>query len=177
MPPSSAASVLVIDVFELARLGGEAAGALPVANLPRLLPSLASNEGELQFRYRGYRDDQGRPAGMLELTATVQLVCDRCMHPVALPLFSKSQYYFVATEADLARIPVDESDEEPLLGSARFDLVTLIEDDAILALPMSPRHATCDDTVSPDGPVGADGVAQERPHPFAALAKLKPRRN
>jgi hypothetical protein len=57
---------LIIDVFELARLGGEAAGALPVANLRRLLPSLASNEGELHFRYRGYLDNQGRPAGTLE---------------------------------------------------------------------------------------------------------------
>jgi uncharacterized protein len=179
MPPLSAAIPLIIDVFELARLGDEAAGALPVANLRRLLPSLASNEGELHFRYRGYLDNQGRPAGTLEFETTVQLVCDRCTNPVALPLISKAQYYFVATEAELARIPVDESDEEPLLGSTRFDLVTLIEDDAILALPMSPRHAACDfaPAVDADGVEGADGAARERPHPFAALAKLKPRRN
>jgi len=181
MPTPSADTKLLIDVFERARTGGEAGGTLPIADLRRLLPSLASKEGEVQFRYRGYVDDQGRPAGTLSLAATVQLICDRCAQPVAVPLVSQARYYFVASEAELGRIPVDESDEEPLLGSARFSLLTLIEDDAILALPMSPRHVSCESRPALEpgaaGRKGAEGDAEERPRPFAALAKLKPRRN
>ena len=179
MSTPSADLPLLIDVFELARVGGEVVGALALADLHRVLPSLASGEGEVQYRYVGRRDEHGRPAGALQVKATVQLVCDRCTQPVAVPLASAAHYYFVATEAELGRIPVDEADDEPLLGSTRFSLLTRIEDDAILALPMSPRHAHCDHAqlaVDP-GAADADSVARERPHPFAALAKLKPRRN
>ncbi len=177
MPPRSLDSALSIDVFELARVGGEVVGALSLADLHRLLPSLTSPEGELTFRYVGHMDEQGRPAGTLSVSATVQLECDRCTTPVAVPLISEVRYYFVATAAELGRIPVEEVDEEPLLGSKRFDLATLIEDDAILALPMSPRHPVCNGEPSGVvGPAGGDGQAQERPRPFAALAQLKPRR-
>lgn len=177
MPPRSPNSTLSIDVFELARVGGEVVGALSLADLHRMLPSLASGEGEVTFRYVGLMDEQGRPAGTLTVSATVQLDCDRCTKPVAVPLFSEARYYFVATAAELGRIPVDEVDEEPLLGSKRFDLATLIEDDAILALPMSPRHTACNsESAALLGPAGGDGQAQERPRPFAALSQLKPRR-
>ncbi len=172
---SRSADRLVIDVFELARTGGVVDGRLPLASFERLQPSLAAAGGELVYRYDASVDTEGRPAGRLSLAGAVPLVCDRCSGPVQWPIDVLASYYFVRTDAELARIPVDETDEEPLVGSARFNLRALIEDELILALPISPRH---DDCRAPAVPGQPSAVAVDpRPSPFAALAGLKPRRH
>lgn len=176
MATRSAASPLLIDVFQAARQGDAIEGALSLSAMQRLRPSLTSDEGEVRYRYVGCKDALGRPAGALTVSATVQLVCDRCSRPVDVQLTNEANYYFVATESELGRIPVDEADEEPLLGSMRFDLASLIEDDAILALPMSPRHDVCGPGLVTAPRETDDGEgAETRRHPFADLAKLKPR--
>lgn len=170
----AAATARWVDVFELARQRARVAGAVSVARMTRLAPSLAATGGTIEFIFDGFTDERGRPAAQLAFHGQVQLTCDRCGAPVPQSLEAAARYYFVRTEAELERIPVDESDEEPLLGSARFDLHELLEDEAILALPMSPRHPHCAPAKSSHaGEVGTD---PERPHPFAALAQLKSRR-
>jgi uncharacterized protein len=162
-----------VDVFELARTGGALRGSVAIATLPRLQPSLAQSQGALDFRLRGFVDARGRPAAELEFAGTAQLICDRCGKPVVHDLAGKAIYYFVRSERELARIPVDESVEEPLLGSSRFDLNELLEDEAILCLPISPRHEACGTAMVADTP--APSTTADKPHPFAALARLKSR--
>ncbi|MDZ7652324.1 MAG: YceD family protein [Burkholderiaceae bacterium] len=163
-----------IDVFELARTAGAVEGVLPVAQMLRLAPSLVRPEGELAFELRGYVDMRGRPGAVLSFRGQAQMTCDRCGAPVTCELTGIARFYFVRTAQELERIPVDESEDEPLLGSARFDLHELLEDEAILALPISPRHADCaaPALAPPDAEVGA----ADRSHPFAPLAQLKSRR-
>ncbi len=86
---------------------------------------------------------------------------------LALRLAERREFYFVATEADLAAIAIDDAPEEALLGSTHFDLAGLIEDEAILQLPISPRHARC----APRAPAGRGdpAAATGRPQPFAGL--------
>jgi uncharacterized protein len=72
------------------------------------------------------------------------------------------------------------------VGSRQFDLVDLIEEELLLALPIVPSHEVCpavhDSLVSgASGPAGytSDDAGEdeppvdEKPHPFAALASLK----
>lgn len=163
-----------IDVFELARTAGRVEGLLPVAQMARLTPSLVRTEGELAFEMRGYLDPRGRPAAALSFRGAPLMTCDRCGAPVTCQLAGSARFYFVRSEQELARIPVDESEDEPLLGSERFDLYELLEDEAILALPISPRHADCSLPAQAAPDTGMD--AADRPHPFASLAQLKSRR-
>lgn len=163
-----------LDVFELARMQATVSGRLPVAAMTRLADSLAGSSGELEYTLQGDVDDRGRPAARLSVRGTVQLVCDRCGSAVPFELDCESHYYFVRTEQELSRIPVDDSPDEPLLGSTRFDLYELIEDEAILALPVSPRHDACQPAA--ELPAATAEGNPERPHPFAALAQLKSRR-
>jgi uncharacterized protein len=167
-------STRFLDVFELARTQAAVHGRLPLAAMPRLVASLAGSSGDLEYTLQGEVGDRGRPAARLRIRGTVDLVCDRCGHAVPFELAGDSSYYFVRSEQELGRIPVDDSPDEPLLGSTRFDLHELIEDEAILALPISPRHAAC----QPAAEVPAATVEgnPERPRPFAALAQLKSRR-
>jgi uncharacterized protein len=163
-----------LDVFELARTQATVRGQLPLVAMTRLADSLAASSGELEYALRGDVDGRGRPAARLSVRGTVYLACDRCGSTVPFELDCDSQYYFVRSEQDLGRIPVDDSQDEPLLGSTRFDLHELIEDEAILALPISPRHDACQR--APEPPAATAEGNPERPHPFAALAQLKSRR-
>jgi uncharacterized protein len=179
-------NAMQLDVFELAKRGQVREGALEMAALPRLSQSQAGQPAEpappalIEFRFEGFLDEQRRPSAQLALRGEIDLACDRCGKPLRWPLATDARYFFVHSEDELGRLPVDDSEEEPLLGSARFDLHALIEDEAILALPMSPRHASCEIAVDLSAGLSAADIPPaepERPHPFAQLEKLKSRRN
>jgi uncharacterized protein len=170
-----------IDIYVAARSRAEWTGQLPLAALPRLCASLTDGPGDrdgaVEYRCRGGTDTHGRPSLQLWLEAVLPLRCDRCGKKLALMLAGERIFYFVDTQAELAAIPIDDTPDEALLGSTQFDLAALVEDEAILQLPISPRHADCvgvtraaarspgyaDDAQSGDG----------RPHPFAGLAALR----
>ena len=156
------------DVWELSRRRGTVQGELAVSNAPRLAAALADAEGTLRYRLTGRVDELGRPAATLDMHGTVRARCDRCGGAVDLPIDEQAQFFFVADERQLDELPIDESAEEPLLGSRRFDLAALLEDQAILALPISPRHDRCAGPAEVD-----DKLAGETRRPFDALAALK----
>jgi uncharacterized protein len=160
-----------VDVFELARTRGDVAGELPIRSADRLAPMLARTEGVLHYRAEFALDDRGRPAARLVWSATLAAKCDRCGAPVELDIGADARFYFVRTEEELNALPIEpEEVEEPLLGSRSFDLDALVEDEAILSLPLAPRHARCGDNAElTDGTREMSG----RAHPFAALARLK----
>jgi uncharacterized protein len=168
------APIETCDVWELARQRRELGGELPLAQAERLVSELFDAAGVLRFRLRGYVDQRGRTAAALELNGTVRARCDRCGGPVEVPIAERALFYFVADEAELASLPIDDAPDEPLLGARRFDVAGLVEDQAILALPISPRHADCAaPTLADEGPP-AEGPSRR---PFAALAELKRRRH
>jgi len=160
-----------IDVFEMARRGSVTQGVLAFAAMPRLAQSLARREGTLAYRCAGGRDHRGRPALDLRIEAVLPLRCDRCGEELDLVLRAERSFFFVHSDAELAAVPIDESAEEALLGSARFDLAALIEDEAILQLPISPRHPAC---LAPGEATNASPPADRR-RPFATLAGLRDR--
>ncbi len=165
-----------IDVWELARRRDEVRGDMPLRRLPRLADALADFSGDLHFRLAGHVDDHGRAAATLWLGSVVKARCDRCGGAVDVPVKERETFFFVNDEAELARLPIDESGEEPLLGSRRFDLVALLEDQMILALPISPRHRNCTAPANVSDEVASAGDDSESRRPFAALAALKRRK-
>lgn len=155
------------DVFELARTSGTLEGSLPLAAAPRLRAGLRHDRGALAYRLQGRYDERGRPAALLHLEGDLPLVCDRCRQALELKLDHRAAFYFVGSEEELSRLPVTDEPEEPLVGGRRFDVAALVEDEAILCVPISPRHARC---APPTVREPADAEART---PFAALAKLR----
>lgn len=160
---------LEIDVFEFARERGSVSGSLPLARFERLAEAVRGGS-DVAFRFDGKRDEQARPAAHLQVAATLTLTCDRCGEPVDLPLDLASDFWFVHSEDELNGLPIANEDSEPLLGSKRFSLVDLVEDELLLALPISPRHASC----GAGGETEFEAESASR-RPFAALASLKTR--
>jgi uncharacterized protein len=112
----------------------------------------------------------------LQAQATVPLTCQRCMSVVETPVEVDQWYRFVASE-DIAMAEDDQSEEDLLVMEPQFNLLAVLEDELLMALPLVPMHEEC--PVTPKlqaGDIGEEGVAAEpgkKPNPFAVLAQLK----
>jgi uncharacterized protein len=86
-----------------------------------------------------------------------------------LDIAAESVLVLAKDEADADRIEemLDNDDIEVIVGSKEMNLLHLIEDEALLALPLSPRHEVCPDASALDSHQGS------RPSPFAVLIGLK----
>lgn len=176
-----------LDLRSLARAGASLQGAWPLAAMPRLAagvlvqadaePPPAAWTAELTQRPVA----GGDPELWLHLQAQteVRLECQRCLQPMDQTLQVDRRFRFVRGEDEAARLD-EESDDDVLALPRRLDLLELLEDELILALPLVPRHEACPQPLPTAGGTGAvhaagtpSPAAGERPHPFAALAVLK----
>jgi uncharacterized protein len=162
-----------VNVFDLARRGGELGGELQTTDLARLAGELRAVVSSIDYRFSAAIDERGRPAATVTLAGKMQLTCDLCGDAIDWPLQVTRHYFFVASEAALHALPIDVAEEEGLLGSDEFDLTSLIEDDIILALPMAPRHPSCQTEHNAGSSIARPSLAEDsdrRKNPFAALA-------
>ena len=109
----------------------------------------------------------------LAATTSLALTCQRCMGTVTTPLQVDQWYRFVATE-DIAMAEDDASEEDLLVMTPRFDLLAVLEDELLMALPLVPMHEQC--PVPPlmrtgEGELAAPDTGKVTP--FAMLAQLK----
>lgn len=129
-----------VEVSHALKVGARYAGTLPVSRLRRLSAAVADPKAELAVDLRFERDEQGRAWLRGDIKGSLTLTCQRGLHPYAWPFELHPELRLVATEADEARLLKDcepcfvENDQLPLREQ--------IEDEVLLALPMTPR---CDD--------------------------------
>lgn len=162
-------NAFVIDAFEFSRTNGEREGVAPVAQLTRLASDCADNSGEVAWKAQGGTSKHGYPQLRLTVNGTVQLVCQRCMAPFAHALESSTLLMFGKDDADADEIEeiIDDEKVDVIVGERAMDLLYLIEDEALLALPHTPKHETCPDTAL------LDSLQSEKVSPFAGLKNLK----
>ena len=153
--------------------GWQGQGNLPLQALPRLSAELHQPQGQLFWSLAlGQRARaDGRPQLWLQAHAHAELplLCQRCLQPMVWPLQVQQDYRFVATEAQ-AEAEDAEAEEDVLAWQPTLDALSLLEDEALLALPAFPVH--------PPGTPGCAAPAapadpNQTPHPFAALAALR----
>jgi uncharacterized protein len=140
---------------------------LPVGDEPAP-PVMWSLQG-LQRPVKG-----GEPEVWLHLEAEthVHLQCQRCLQSVNENLMVDRAFRFVATDDEADRLD-EESEDDVLVLSRSLDVLELLEDELILALPLVPRHEVCPESL-PMVVGEEDLVAPEvKPNPFAALAALR----
>ncbi len=166
-----------VDTFELARSGRQLHGERAIAGMERLASLLADERGNIGWRLRGWqvaRPEGGFDAFMaLALTGTLQVPCVRCTGPVTLPLAVEREYRLAASEAEAERLDLDDARYDVLAGDRRFDLAGLIEDEAILALPITPRHEHCELPGQEVRAAPDEAPADRRPGPFESLKRFR----
>ncbi len=161
-----------VDPRKLADRDATLEGALPVARFERLKSALADDAGTVNISLAFERDEQHTVVIRSLLDVEVGMECQRCLELVRLPIHSECEYAVVREGANTQSLPkgydVLEVGEDPL------DLLELIEDELLLALPIVPAHAP-EDCQQPAG--GNDPEPSEdevpRSNPFSVLAQLK----
>lgn len=170
-----------LDVRAFAEAGATFQADLPLTSLKRLLAERVPDGEDMtmvtwQANGEMRPGNGGTPGVWLHLQAStdVPLSCQRCLAPVITRLDVDRWFRFVADEA-MAEAEDDESEEDVLALEPRPDLLDLLEDELLMALPLVPMHEACpaplpaaagDLGASPDEP-------PTPPHPFAALARLR----
>ena len=158
----------VIDSLEFAGTGQTLSGRLPISGLARLKDSLFDGLGELQFELQGGRDARRRLILKLEVSGELHLQCQRCLGVLSLPL-RLSNVVLLADAAEVAGGGYDAEEAEWIEASKALDVTEFIEEEILLSLPYSPRHA---EGLCPSGP-GAQATEGAGDAAFAKLAALK----
>lgn len=163
----------VIDAFAFCRNNEQSSGSLQVAELLRLSEDCANSEGVLEWSLAGGQNQYGHPELTLTVSGAVNLVCQRCLTPFAYEIDSESVLVLAKSEEDADEIEalLEDDEVDVVVGSKSLNVRDLIEDEALLAIPQSPRHAVCPDTSGNSVPKAetapADGSKKESP--FAVL--------
>jgi uncharacterized protein len=163
-------SAFVIDAFEFCRNNGYREGVTPVAEMTRLAAECADPSGSISWSVQGGQTKQGYPSLTLSVAGTVQLVCQRCLAPFGYEIDSSTMLVLGKNDEDADEIEeiLDDESIDVIVGSSTSDLMQLLEDEALLALPQAPKHEVCPDTKL------MDSLKSEKVSPFAALKSLKP---
>lgn len=138
-----------VDSVSFARKREAMEGRVDLSSLPRLLSAGVGPDGTLDWAVEGSvgRDQLQRQREYLRVRTTFSpwMTCSKCLEPVRVPaLHTDSRFRFAASEQQAAAEDREAGDEEEVIAaSAHLDLAALVEDEAILALPMAPAHPDC----------------------------------
>lgn len=150
-----------IDSLEFAAQGAHLDGTTAVGNMPRLHEHLNSAQGSVAWQIDGVPDHGGKPALRIAIEGDLDLVCQRCLGSYPFHVDGET----VLTIEQPGEAHDDEADS--ITADSALDVSGLVEDEVLLALPMSPRHAETECAGRPSVAV------EDNIRPFAALAKLK----
>lgn len=170
-----------LDVRTFIEQGAEGSGREPLAAMDRLASSSVPDPDAAPVFVSWHAQGELRePLGAaaehwlrLQGEAPLNLVCQRCLGPVAERVWFDRWFRMAADEAAAAELD-GELEDDVLAMPRRMDLLELVEDELLMALPLVPRHAVCPEPLpssAADEP--AEPAGESAPHPFAALAALK----
>lgn len=163
-------NAIIIDAFEFSRQKESREGQIAIADLARLEKESPGASGMLHWSLVGSSGKFGHPQLTVSVSATVQPVCQRCLKPFPLEITSEAVLILAKDEDDADKIEamLDDDAYEVIVGSKEMNMLDLIEDEALLALPLSPRHEVCPDASELEAP------KSNKPSPFAVLKGMKP---
>jgi uncharacterized protein len=169
-----------LDMAAFAFAGGQLGGDWPLQRMPRLLQDALPLSADSPTQTVAWSASGARKAVaggeaeirlQLRARTALQLTCQRCLQPMTVALDVWRSLRFVHGEAQAEALDED-SDEDVLALTPSLDLLPLVEDELILALPLVPRHEACPQPLpmsAGEDELAADEVGE---HAFAGLASL-----
>ncbi len=162
-----------LDVRKAAARGVERSGTLAPTDLPRFNALLADSAGTLQANLAFAMDDENRPVVEVQVSGSVQVTCQRCLHPMPLELAGGTRLGVVWNDDQAKQLP---RHLEPLvIGEEACDLWELVEEELILLLPQFSYHEIeeCNESLSAYSGAPEEEGPAKKPNPFEVLAQLK----
>lgn len=143
-------------------------GKVALSDLDKRVQSddFAELSAEIAYSLQGGTDKWQRPFVALSVSGVLLLRCQRCMQPVEFLLDETATVVLFLDEQELDEAMLVDDELDGMLLEDELDVLSLVEDQILMALPVSPKHEHCshtDLTASPQG----------KTNPFAVLAGLK----
>lgn len=129
------------------------------------LDRLVDTAGALRYSLEGFLDAERRARLNLSVSGELVLRCQRCLGGLAWPVEIEVSLHPVREGQDIPDEELEDDEFDALEVGEELDVVALVEDEVLLALPIAPRHDDCQPP-RPDGGV-------EKESPFAKLAALR----
>lgn len=167
-----------LAVLNFSKTGSSLEDTVPLTQLDRLQEFHQSGAEVAQVHYQASGEmrvsSTGKPVPWLRVAANtrLKLVCQRCLAPVDEEISFEREFRFVESE-EQAQIEDEDAEEDVLALSPDFDLVDLVEDELLMALPASPKHVVCPQPVKLRVADADFQEPEDKPNPFASLAGLK----
>jgi len=148
---------------------------LPEQPIIRQLSDMPSDgSGVVWFEVDVVADVGRKPRLALKVQARLQLICQRCLQIMVFSVDEQALFEVgLASRSDSGLGDIGEQADleqpEELLVEDEFDLIGLIEDQLILAVPYVPRHDRCETSA----PTSSDESDTEKVSPFQVLGGFK----
>ena len=141
---------IIVDALTLARSGSVRGYSFKDRLFARLSGLLVSDQPELDVSLQ-FDLQQGKPVIRGELRGAVEVICQRCMQSmeqvlneqIALKICAQRELSVVVddeVDVEEALSEMDGQAEEWVADATRIDVVELVEEQVILALPLVPKH-------------------------------------
>lgn len=162
-------NAFVIDAFEFCRLKERRQGEISVANSVRLSGECIDKSAVLSWLIEGGTSSLGFAQLTLSVSGPVALLCQRCLTPCVFDIASESTLILAKDDvhADEIEAMLDDDTIDVIVGSKALDILALVEDEALLAMPLSAKHEVCPDLAALDALNGARKIS-----PFDVLKRL-----
>jgi uncharacterized protein len=171
-----------LDIRSFAQNAVQISGELPLSKLERLaqdlyVPDADSSQKTVHWKAQGESIPVAGGVHQswlhLSLEAQVALQCQRCLQGMEESVQLERSFRFVRDEAE-ANAQDDDAQEDLLVASKQFNLIELIEDELIMALPFAPVHEACPVPVKLNtSSADFEAALNAKPKAFAALGELK----
>jgi len=143
-------------------------GELSAEQLPRSSDLLGP--GALRIQAAFGRDEEHRQVVDVVLAGTVELECQRCLKPVAVPVESRSRLGLVLTDEQAQGLP---KTYEPWIAIDEVDLWAMAEEELALALPVVAYHRDGEcRTPAPPRDTEENAGPEDGHNPFDVLSSL-----
>ncbi len=169
-PPSHKQFPRQGDPRKFAQQGVSLSGSLAIVDMPRLAGALANTDGELEAELEFGINREGKRAVTGRAHGHVNLICQRCLEPVVVPLESDISLAVVWDEEAAKNLPTYL--DPWIVGEGAADFYEMIEEELLLSLPAVAYHQEpCIDAklYSSGKPV----EVKETKNPFKVLEQLK----
>jgi uncharacterized protein len=166
-PVKNIFSPTTVNSMEFVRNNSFIEGILPLKWLPNLSDLVLESESSLLVSLEGFQNEE-KSLLRLVIDGTLSLQCQRCLSIIYLPIQLNSTLQLISAGEDWPEDDLINDEMDAIEASEALDIVGLIENEVLLALPFAPRHGHCE--------LPGKSVAAENEYgstSFLALAALK----
>jgi len=162
-----------LDPFRSAHDEVELDSSVPLTQMKRLSAMLYQPDGTVTASLHFALDVLGVATLQGRIQVGLELICQRCLEPLHVEVDASVALGFARSEAGLAQVPAGFDAVQAEAG--QVNLLQLLEDEIMLALPQIPRHAQgeCRASAIVDGAEEIERQPEARENPFSVLAGLK----